>query len=294
MTTRKAKHIPNLTLTQYHARAEWSRSQLESLRESAPLFHGRYILDPPTFPFRRSDALDHGTVAHECLSNPAGLDGVCIEIPGEVLNDQGHRKGKPWLEWSEAHAGLIQLKAEELAPIKTMVRNTYAHPIASKLLAEVMHYEYSIVWTDEDSGLRLRARPDLICPGDRGQVRVVDFKTTRAVDLADFQRDTAKFGYHRQAAWYTEAVELFGYHVQDFLFVSVDKTPAHEVYVHRLSPDALELGREQNQLGRLELARRLAEDDWTNAAAAMIHELDLPQWAYPPLTIKAKGETITV
>jgi len=66
------------------------------------------------------------------------------------------------------------------------------------------------------------------------------------------------------------------------------------VYVHRLSPDALQLGREENDLARLELARRLAEDDWSNPAAAEIHELDLPQWAYPPLEIKAKGQTISV
>jgi len=177
---------------------------------------------------------------------------------------------------------------------KWMVRNTYAHPIAGRLLAEVLHYEFSIVWVDQASGLPLRARPDLICPGERGKVRVVDFKTTRAVDLTDFQRDTAKFGYHRQAAWYTEAVELFGYDIEAFLFVSVNKTPAHEVYVHRLSPDALQLGREENDLARLELARRLAEDDWSNPAAAEIHELDLPQWAYPPLEIKAKGQTISV
>jgi len=292
--TRKAKHVQNLTLKQYHARPEWSRSQMEDLRQSAPLFHGRHIADPPTFPFKRSLALDHGTVAHECLSNPAGLDGVCAEIPLDVLNKDGHRRGSAWTDWRKEHAGLIHLKAEEIEPIKMMVRNTYANPIAGKLLAEVMHYEYSLVWTDEESGLPCRARPDLICPGDRGRVLVVDFKTTRAVSLDDFQRDTVKFGYHRQAAWYCEAVRLFGHDVEAFLFISVDKTPAHEVFVHRLSSDALQLGHEENQLARLELARRLAENDWTNPASAEIHELDLPAWAYPPLEIVSKGQTITV
>ena len=98
MTARKAKHVPNLTLEQYHRRPEWSRSQLESLRESAPLFYGRYIADPPTFPFKRSEALDHGTVTRAALRqavDKAGTDGRRLLIPADGQTLRFAASGQP-------------------------------------------------------------------------------------------------------------------------------------------------------------------------------------------------------
>jgi len=289
---RKARHV-TCNLEDYHKRPEWSRSQLEVLRQSPVLFYGRFVADPPLFAPKQSRDLDVGKVAHEVLTAPGGLDQVVVEIPAEVLNSQGHRKGKTWTEWSEDHAGLIQMTAAELEPVRAMVRNTYAHPEAGRLLAKAMHYEWSLVWTDEKTGLGLRARPDLIV-SDNGGVVVVDFKTTRAVTPRDFARDVAQFGYHRQAAFYSEAVRRFGYRVNRFLFVAVDKSPAHECRVYELDEDSIAAGQEQVRELLLDLARRLDENDWQPEGFGDVRRIRLPEYALPSLELTIGGEKLEV
>ncbi len=281
----RARHV-QCTLEQYHARSEWSRSQLEVLRESPPLFHGRYTLG--SYPYKRTTALDVGTVAHTLLSSPASRNELVKIIPAKVLNKDGHRKGAPWKAFEKEHIGLILMKAEEFEPVKQMVRNVYAHDEAGRLLSAAIHYEHTLYYKDEETGLWLRARPDLLTGAD-GRVIIVEYKTTRAVTPREFCSDAYSLGYHRQEAWYWDAVEAFGMDVADFIFITSDKSPAYQCRCYRLPRTALELGRRQNRENRRDLARRLAENDWTDPLGSGIHNVDLPEYAYPPVAITTGG-----
>ncbi len=282
-----AEHIP-LSNKDYHARPEWSHSQAEVLRESPPLFYGRYISGE--YPREATPALDDGTIAHEALLNPNGLDGVVKIIPADVLNSQGHRKGANWKDWAADHADFIHRKASEMDTIMRMIRSACDEPRAGWLLELPGPREFSIFWRDDESGLDLRARLDIIAqvesnillrPGDR--VILCDFKTTRSYTPYTFARDAAQYGYHRQAAWYWDAAVAFGLDVQDFCLVTVDKTPAHECRVKSIGEGELLLGREQNQRDRANLAERLATDNWLAATHGTIQPLELPAWAFREL-----------
>lgn len=278
----KARHI-ECTNAEYHARRdEWCRSQVENMlppEGSPPLFHGRHISG--IYPRKRSKPLDGGTVTHALLSSPGAQHDVVAIIPPEALNEQGHRKGQAWKAYRAEHEGLILMTEEEFEPVKRMVRNVYDHPQAWRLLAGAMHHEFTILHHDDDSGLDLRTRPDLIASVG-GRVFVPDFKTTKAMTPREFAADAVKYGYHRQAAWYIEAVEAYGYEVarKGFPFITVDKSPAHECRVYTLPERAIELGRQENRMNRRELARRLEEDDWTDPLGKEVHEVDLPEYAY--------------
>jgi RecB family exonuclease len=285
-TSRKARHI-SVGLEDYHLKLpEWSRSQLETLRESPPLFYGRHIAK--TYPPKWSLGFDDGSVAHYALTSPGGLSDVVVTIPRTVLNSQGHRKGHAWSEWSEANAGKIQMKEGALESIKAMIRNVYAHDEAGRLLSAAMHYEHTLLYVDEETGLGLRARLDLIAGRD-GRAVIVDYKTTKCVTPKQFAWDAFDYGYHRQMAWYWDAVELFGLDVADFVFITSDKSPAHQCRCYRLPRTALELGRRENREGRLNLARRLKEDDWSDPLGSGIHDVDLPEKAYSPVVVTMGG-----
>lgn len=279
---RKARHI-ECELEKYHARPEWSHSQEEDAigdEGSWPLFYGRHVANPAEFPRKASKALDAGTVAHTILTSPGSMDDVVAIIPGDVLNKDGHRKGAPWKEWSEENAGKIQMKAEEFEPVRVMVRNVYAHPRGRWLMEHILHTEFTLLWKDAETGVELRARPDLLVEF-HGRVFVVDFKTTRCRTPRKFIGAAGELGYHRQIAWYQEPVELFGYEVvRQGIFLTVDKSPAHECRVYELPERAVELGHRENVAFRRELARRMAEDDWTDPLAQEAIEIDLPQWTY--------------
>lgn len=280
---RSARHI-ECTNEAYHARPEWSRSNFEdAINEdgevSWPLFYGLHVAEPRLFQRTASTAMDAGTVAHAILSSPGDIDDVVTVIPSEVLNKDGYRKGQAWKDWSVENAGKIQMKEAEFDPVRQMVRNVYAHPRGNWLMGHALNYEFGLVWEDSETGLLLRARLDLLVEF-RGRVLVVDFKTTRCRTPRTFAKAAADLGYHRQAAWYSEAVELFGYEVAAFLFLTVDKSPAHECRVYELPEHAVDLGRRQNAANRRELARRLDEDDWTDPLGQDAIEVDLPQYVY--------------
>ncbi len=276
----KARHV-ECTLDEYHAMPGWSNSQLNDLvppEGSPPLFDGRHVTG--IYPRKVSKEMDVGSVAHILLSNPADATNLVAVIPRDALNSQGNRTGSAWQAFKAEHADTrYLLKRAEYAPIKQMVANVYDCPAAKPLMESAIHYEFSLTWQDEETGLHLRARPDMIC-GHAGRVVVPDFKTTKALTPWEFTRDALKYGYHRQGAWYSEPVELFGYDVAGFVFITVDKSPAHEVRVYELPERALQLGREQNRANRRELARRLDQDDWSDPLGAEILVVDLPERAY--------------
>jgi hypothetical protein len=271
------KHIPNLSIEEYHARPEWSHSQIEVFKDSPPLFHGRYITN--IYPFQKSSAMDDGTIVHDILSSGRRIEDVVAIIPDDVLNGDGHRKGAAWKRWSDDHAGMIQRKQDECDSLLRMIESVQSNPKARWLLDAKGYYEHSIVWRDKVTGLMLRARPDKMSLLSDECV-ISDIKTTRAEDHRDFSSAIASFGYHRQAAWYWDGVESLGYDVPAFCFITVNKTPAHECHVYELQPSAIELGREENRQLLVELAHRLNTDNWTSRDHGTILEIDLPTWAY--------------
>jgi len=270
-----AEHI-ECSLLEYHARSEWSHSQIETLITSPSLFHGRYITRE--FPREESKEFDIGTVAHAALLEPAGLDAVLAIIPRDALNEQGHRKGAKWLAWSAANEEKVQMKREEAAPIMHMVENVLAHKVGPWFAGDG-ETEFTITWEDAETGLKLRARPDRIFEAPAGLV-LIDLKTTRAANPRKFINDAVEFGYHRQAAYYLDAAISYGMEPRGFVFVTVNKTPAHEVMAIQLPERAIEFGRQQNREALHELAWRLSENRWESRTANDIIELDLPEWAY--------------
>lgn len=252
------RHIP-CTMDEYHARAEWSNSQISDFinPERGPLyFHGAHFCNPPLWPREQKAVFDFGTAVHQLLSSPGKMEDVATEIPSKVLNAAGHKKGKPWTEWSEEHAGLIQLKAEEIVAARAMVRRVYEHPVAKSLLEHVLHYEHTLVWRDEETGLDLRSRCDLAC-GIQTSLVLVDAKSARSVDTRKFAWSVRDYGYHRQGAFYTRPWRLLKYDVPTFVFLALSKTPPYPCRVFELDEAALAAGDAEISEALTDLAQRI-------------------------------------
>jgi hypothetical protein len=277
------RHI-ECTMEEYHQRPEWSNSQVSAYIERGPLyFFGAHVARPPLYAREEKAVYAFGTATHQLFSAPGRIDEVAIEIPEAKLSKSRAKAGNAWKEWKEEHAGLIHLKAEEMRAARIMVRRVYEHEDGSKLFSSAIHFEYTLIWTDEETGLDLRARPDLLS-GWRGRMIPSDFKTTRALTPYEFARDARKFGYHRQDAWYSEAVTLQGYDVPGFYFITSDKSPAHECRVYDLDPADREDGREEIRRARGEIAERLSREDadqesaWRRPLDHKAFTISLPHW----------------
>jgi hypothetical protein len=279
----KPRHI-ECTMADYHARAELSNSQCGDYIKHGPLyFYGMHVAKPPLYARQEKAVFAFGTATHQLFSSPGSIGDVAIVIPEEKLSKARAKHGKAYKEWTEEHPGLIYLKAEEMHTARIMVRRVHEHPVASKLFSSALHHEHTLIWTDNETGLALRTRPDL-ASGFKGAMILSDFKTTRALSPREFARDAKKFGYHRQGAWYSEPVKLQGYEVRAFYFITSDKSPANECRVYDLDDEDYALGLEEIRRARGEIVERLGktealgEDAWRSDLDRIAVTISLPKW----------------
>jgi hypothetical protein len=275
-----ARHI-DCTIEEYHAtKGSWSHSQMEVFLEDPALFHGRFITG--AYPREESKDFDIGTIAHQAILAPNGVNDVLAIIPTSVLSEKGERRGKAWQEWSAANADKIQMKRSEAEGVIRIVDAVFANEFAVKLLEADGPVEHTILWDDEETGLECRCRPDKISHYD-GYCVITDIKTCRSVQPRQFSRAMWDYGYHRQAAWYWDGVERYAdVPVNAFMFIAIQKTPAYTCIVTELPMTAVQLGRDQNRVLRHELKRSLDTDNWTNPLTRQALVIDLPRWAYDP------------
>jgi hypothetical protein len=97
----------------------------------------------------------------------------------------------------------------------------------------------SLYWTDTDTGVRCRARPDQVT----ADALVVDLKTTQNASADAFQRDAWKYRYHVQAAFYLDALRTLRHPAESFVFIAVEKEAPYLVQVFVATDEFIDAGR---------------------------------------------------
>jgi len=276
------------TNEEYHASPGVSRSMLEDIAEPA-LYHGRYVTGdiPRRTP---SAAMQWGSVADEIVTAPSGLGSTMQLIPPKVLSKSGAKAGKAWKQYANEHADKVLLKEPEYAEFSQIVDGIRSNGMALSLIEMATHHQFNIRWTDDETGLLLRCRIDLLLP----EV-LVDYKTSRDITPSGFASEIANFGYHRQAAFYRMgARELFGRDMP-FLFIVSKNRPAYGCEVYELNDKSIELdetgetvysfpetfleiGERQNRANLRQLAKCQSTGKWKTPTSGQIITLSPPAW----------------
>lgn len=141
------------------------------------------------------------------------------------------------------------IDTEDYIAILGMAEAVYNHPFAKELLNKGIS-ESTIIWKDEETGILCKCRPDRTPADNKGVL--VDLKTTQ--DASAFGRAVMSYGYARQAAFYTEAVnKITGQKYDAFAFIVVEKEPPYRVEVYVLDAEYMNWGfNENHRLLRLE------------------------------------------
>jgi len=176
-----------------------------------------------------------GTALHSSVLEPALFAEDFVEWR------DGDRRGKKYTEFAEAHAGKSILKSDEMTRVLAMRDSILGYkefPIG-KLLKEGQN-EKSIIWTDEETGVTCKIRPDNINP-----YSLFDLKTTDDSRPAAFSRNCVRMMYDMQAAMYQEGVFHTTGLLRDFYFIAVEDDAPHATWVHQASAEMLAAGKEK-------------------------------------------------
>lgn len=163
--------------------------------------------------------------------------------------------------WTQVAEGLgwTVLTEAQLLDIRGMCGSLERHPAVSEGILHGL-VEHSLVWRDEQTGVWLKARPDVI-PVDCDMV--VDLKTCASADHQSCCRAITDHGYHMQLALvYEGLVALTGRRITDFILVFVEKSPPYAVGVKLLDFTDVEYGRRQLRRAIDRFARCVELNEW--------------------------------
>ena len=179
-------------------------------------------------------------------------------------------------------AGRVPVTRDQLLSASRARRSVRRHAVAGPLLSGG-EAEVSAFWTDEETGIRCRARVDYLTQTRSGRDLIVDVKTTTEGGALPwrFSKTANDYRYHLQAAFYLAGAVATGLVQPDaaYLFVIVEKAPPHPVTVARFNDDDLNLGHTLMRRA-LETYRECSlRGEWPSYSTD-IAELSLPAYAY--------------
>ncbi|MBB1074514.1 PD-(D/E)XK nuclease-like domain-containing protein [Rhodoferax sp. 4810] len=165
---------------------------------------------------------------------------------------------------------VTQAQHEIVSDIRTELnKNTYA-----QILLNSGESEVTLTWTDDDTGLRCKARPDWLC---NNLDVIVDLKTANDASAASFAKSAAKYKYHMQAAFYLDALKACGLGDRAFIHIVTETEPPYGVALYQLDDDAIERGRERYKTAMRKLKHCMKTKDFPSYPME-IQPLSLPPW----------------
>lgn len=222
-----------------------------------------------------------GSAIHAAILEPAifareyvALDdtAICDDIGGE--RPRSTKAYKEWKsEWLADNADKRIISQEDYDTAVKIAAKAYTHPKVAEMLTASGEVEGTLRWTDEATGVQLKARPD-----KRLAMELLDVKTTTDARPDAFTQAVSKFGYYLQAAVYREGVRaVHGQRNMPFMFIAIETDEPYGIAVYGLDETYGELGNLEFRRCVELYARCLEADHWPDYPTDIM-PLTAPTW----------------
>lgn len=268
----------HITDAYYHSdKDSLSSSGARIITQATPMEYLAQLLEPPT-----KRVWDFGSIAHKMVLGEGGQFAVLDPaIHGRTKEGKVSTSPAATAAWKEAEKlardrGKTPIAKAQLEMAQRMAGKVFEHRLAAKLL-EAGSAELSCYWHDEQTGVRLRCRPDFL-PDTPGRPLIVEYKTATTANPRRFAKSMLDYGYHQQAAWNIDGLAACaGVEDAGFVFIVQQKDPPWLVSVCQLEPEDIARGRAQNRAA-IDLYAKCRESGiWPGYDG--LYTVALPGWA---------------
>lgn len=154
----------------------------------------------------------------------------------------------------------------------------YRHTAAAALLKNPGPVELSGIWTDPETGVRCKIRPDKLVPDIGANVNV---KTSQNPNRDPWSVDLYRYGYYRDFAFYERGLRTLGFDHQRAIALVIETTGPLEdrVCVHELDEGTMDAGHQLVEKYLYEIARCESSGIWPGHPQD-IRSISLPPWAW--------------
>lgn len=249
------------------------RSDLWVMHESPEKFHWHMMnrgMEEPT------PAMIFGSAVHKFLLEPHDFDNEYAILPEGI--DRRYKAGKEaYVAFATDHPGRTILSREDWEKLMGMAEAYSYNPLAENMI--VGQHEVPIFWTDPMTGEKCKCKADVVRKVD-GKYAVVDYKTTNDASTERFNSEIFRYGYHVQAAMYTEGLQIsLGLDYRpSFYFVAQEKKAPYSLNVIEVTEDVLGYGDSvyHELLQKYHDCKEL--DVWPGYCSDVANECWLPGW----------------
>jgi exodeoxyribonuclease VIII len=228
-----------LDVEKYHNMDGISRSGLLMLKKSPFHYYDKYIRQKTENEItEESEALIFGNAFHTFILEHDDFNKKYAIAP---IVDRRTTRGKAeWNSFKELYSKHKILKQNDFDIMQKMARQINANNLAKELISDCK-FEHSIFWTDPETKVYCKARPDIWHLS-----MIVDLKTTRDASPAAFRRQIADYGYHIQAAMIQDAIlNITGILIKDFIYLAIEKEPPFALGIYQLDDKSIEYGKDE-------------------------------------------------
>lgn len=260
----------NMPIGQYHALERLSASSIGALLRSPAHYQAereRWAVRTP------SKAMRIGSAVHLLVLEPHLAP---THLPVAPVVNKRTKAGRAEFDaWQEClHPDAIVLDQLERTCVERTAAAILAHPGIQRVGLLAGESEVSILW--DQHGAPMKCRPDMVATRPSGGTWLVDIKTSE--DASVFDRDAAKWGYHRQAALYCMGAAAAGMTVEGMVFVVAEKSAPHGVRAVTLDSTSVLQG-EREVMRAVELYRKCTEAGEWPCYDTGLETLSIPTWA---------------
>jgi len=262
----------DIPMAQYLAWNAVSAGVLRQVRRSPA--HARAFIDQPPPEPKTDDASPTviGSALHTALIEPGLFPASYVRGPGGNWSHKIPRDIKAALQARFPDA--VILKPDKFDAIIEARDSLQHHPAIERLLEVATGREVSIVWDDQDTGVRCKARPDLVLGGLN---TIADLKSTIDASHEGFAREIAKWGYDLKAAFYLDGANAVMGKFSSFVFIAAEVVPPFACSVFELEPFDIATARLHNRKMLRIWAECTANKDWPAYDPAITY-IATPEW----------------
>lgn len=255
----------DIPFSEYHAWEAVSSHFLWTLKTKSPC-HANWDRNHPEEP---TDAFMIGQALHVLTLEPEHFEKRYVVGPDVRANT---------IAWKEAEAtaitaGKIILKAKDYTEILGM-KNAFAATRVARYVQKGKA-EVSLVWRDEKTGILCKSRLDYV---RQDNAVILDLKTSIDASPGYFARACYNFGYHHQAAMYSDAYKIVLGDFPAFVFVVIEKDPPYVAKAYEVHEDTIAAGRQSYRAALETCAECMTSGIWP-AYGDDVEMLNLPEWA---------------
>lgn len=269
--------IQGMSNDEYHARPEYSSSQLKDLLRSAAHFYSNNILKEVERETKA--AMNFGTLAHKLFLEPEQFENEFVVAPKFERRTKAGKEQA--LAWEQANQGKILVDAEQVEAAKRIVINLQKLSSYADMQNNYGMAEASIFFTDPVFDLPLRIRPDWhIAPCKTfPNGLILDLKTTTDARAHAFSKKCSDFGYDLSASMYREGFQQYYQTEQkpDFVLLVAESSIPFNVKQYKASDLFLSVGDTRYNKAKELLAESLLINEWDGYSLEM-EDLFLPSY----------------